>query len=225
VGETVVTKREKQKRQNKKVRACKRMHKLLPDIQDRIDRQLQYKNITWRKACAAAISIMLQTMIRVGNEKSLQENETYGVTTLLTKHVSVQGNKINFSFVGKAGVKWERSITDSSLAPVIQEMLNSPVENRVFWYEENGEKYPLKSSDVRKWLDSFNLNPKDIRTYTANKMLYELADNPKDIEPALEIVAGHLGHQVNTCKRSYLFSELLQAIEQGENITSPFTVL
>lgn len=224
-----MTKREAQKRQNKKARACKRMDKLLPEIQKRIETQLQYKNITRRKSCATAVSIMLQTMIRVGNEKSCKENETYGVTTLLTEHISVQGDVISFSFVGKSGVEWERSITDSSIAPIVQEMLNSPVETsegkRVFWYEENGEKFPLTSFDVRKWLDSFNLNPKDIRTYTANKMLHELVVNPKDVEPALEIVAKHLGHQVNTCKRSYLFPELLNALTGGEEVSGPFAVL
>jgi len=224
-----VTKREIQKRQNKKARACKRMEKLLPEIEKRIESQLQYKSITWRKSCATAVSIMLQTMIRVGNEKSCKENETYGVTTLFTEHVSVQGDVINFSFVGKSGVAWERSITDSSIAPIVQKMLNSPIETpegkRVFWYEEDGEKLPLTSSDVRKWLDSFNLSPKDIRTYTANKMLHELVVNPKDIEPALEIVAKHLGHQVNTCKRSYLFPELLDTLKQGITISGPFAVL
>lgn len=220
-----MTKREKQKRQNKKVRACKRMYKLLPDIQDRVDRQLQYNDITWRKACAAAVSVMLQSMIRVGNETSLQEHDTHGVTTLLTEHVTVQGDTIHFAFTGKAGVWWERSITDPTLAPIIEEMLSSPIENRVFWYNENGEKHPLTSADVRKWLNSFNVSPKDIRTYTANKMMFELTEEAEEVDIALEVVAEHLGHQPATCKRNYVFPELLQALKQGESLTNPFAIL
>jgi len=227
--------REKQQRQSRKVRACKRLHKALPAIQDRIDRQLEYSSITCRKACAAAVSVMLQAMIRVGNEDSVQEHETFGITTLHTQHVTVSSNTIHFSFIGKAGVPWKRSITDPELAQVFSELLTNPLENRVFWYIENGERHLLTDADVRDWLSSFKVCPKDIRTYTANLLMYqELTDRQaqglsksaakKLVSEVFEVVASHLGHLPSTCRANYVFPELWQEyVETGGQVTNLFT--
>ncbi len=228
-----MTPREKQKKQNRKVRACRRMHKALPSIVDRANRQLDQKTMTCRKACAAAVSMMLQTMARVGNEKSVEEHETFGVTTLHTNHVTVQGDCITLSFTGKAGVPWHKSFCDAKLAEVLRELLSSPLENRVFWYNENGNRVLLTDADIRNWLGSFKVCPKDIRTYTANLLMYEelnrrqaegLAKSKarKQVSEAFEVVAERLGHLPSTCRANYVFPEVWEHyVETGGQVAEP----
>ena len=45
-------------------------------------------------------------MIRVGNGSYAKENKSYGLTTLLNRHVKVDGSELKFHFKGKSGKEW-----------------------------------------------------------------------------------------------------------------------
>lgn len=229
-----MTKREKRVKRNKKRRACARMHRYRPDIEDRIDRQLDYQSLTWRKACSAAVGSMMATMIRLGNEVSVEEHDTFGITTMFAEHVSVDGDTVRFKFTGKSSVPWDVTVEDPKIAEAISQMLDNPLDGRVFWYEEDGERKLLKSHDVRKWLDAFNLCPKDIRTYEANRLMYAAlrrreaeglskSDARAEVREAFEEVASHLNHLPSTCRANYVLPEVWKDyVESGGQVAEPF---
>ena len=47
------------------------------------------------------------TSIRVGNEEYVRQNDSYGLATLRTRHVILQGNRAVLRFRGKSGVRRE----------------------------------------------------------------------------------------------------------------------
>ena len=57
---------------------------------------------------ANVIKLMEDLNIRVGNESYKKENGSYGITTLLKKHLT--GNKLNF--IGKKGIKHSKTINN-----------------------------------------------------------------------------------------------------------------
>ena len=48
------------------------------------------------KVLAAAVRVMDETLIRVGNKEYTRDNETYGLTTLRDKHVHIDGSRVTF---------------------------------------------------------------------------------------------------------------------------------
>jgi len=231
-----MTKREKTTKENKKRRACIRLHKKLPQILERIDTQLSHKNLTQRKVSAAVVLIMHKLMIRVGSEKSRTEHDHYGITTLLPQHVTVTGDTVQFQFVGKAGVPWNRSLADSRIAKIISE-LKAGAENQLFWYKDGTKQVDLTDNDIRDWLAPFNVNPKDLRTHKANLLMYEelmaratqgLSRSAARVEvrETFDLVAEHLGHQPATCRGQYVFPALWKGfVETGGQVpTGPFGV-
>jgi DNA topoisomerase-1 len=229
-----VTKREKERKWAGKRRACKRMHRCMGDIYERVDRQLGYQSMTKRRACAAAVGVMLRTMIRVGNEESVEEHDTFGITTMFAEHVQVDGDAVRFVFTGKSSVPWDVSVTHPGIAATISALLSSPLDGRVFWYEENGERKLLYDRDVRDWLGSFKVRPKDIRTYTANKLMHAALKRREaeglsksaaraQVREAFEEVAGHLNHLPSTCRANYVLPETWEGyVESGGEVGVAF---
>ena len=79
----------------------KEFGKALPDMRKQTQRDLSEKELDQKKVLAAAVSIMDMTGIRVGNEQYEALYGSFGLTTLHNRHAKIQGEKINFQFIGK----------------------------------------------------------------------------------------------------------------------------
>ncbi|HUQ41393.1 MAG TPA: hypothetical protein VM052_02715, partial [Candidatus Limnocylindrales bacterium] len=75
--------------------------KALPKIRARVDADLGASGLTREKVLAAIVRLLETTLIRVGNDEYAKDNDSYGLTTMREKHVSVEGSKVRFRFRGK----------------------------------------------------------------------------------------------------------------------------
>ncbi|HEX6986569.1 MAG TPA: hypothetical protein VF170_14400, partial [Planctomycetaceae bacterium] len=66
-----------------------------------------------------------------------EENEHYGLTTLLDEHVTVRGDRIRFEFVGKSGKEREVELEDRTLARHVKELLGR--KGRRLFEVKNGD--------------------------------------------------------------------------------------
>jgi len=221
---TKLTKREREVKARRKMRACVRLGKALPDIEKRVNLHLGYKGIPRKKVAAATVRLMQSLLFRVGGMKAVEEHETFGVTTLQSRHVQIKGDNLHFTFIGKAGVSWKRSIVDKQLAELLSTLKAAVSPNdRLFWYYDGTQKTSLTNNDVRRWLKGFKVNPKDFRTYTANILLFnELEKRSRNkhaqklsrsaarqqVTDAFQVVAEKMGHKVSTCRGQYVFPPL-----------------
>ena len=48
---------------------------------------------------------MIECNFRIGNDKYLKENKSYGVTTLLNKHIQIKGDTVTLDINGKKDVQ------------------------------------------------------------------------------------------------------------------------
>jgi len=48
--------------------------------------------------------------MRVGDEKDPDEADTVGAITLRAEHVRIEGNQLNFHFLGKDSVEWDKTL-------------------------------------------------------------------------------------------------------------------
>lgn len=72
-----------------------------------------------------AVRILMLGLFRVGNDKYAQQNHTYGLTTLMRKHIRTRGSILSFDFVGKEHVRQKHEIQDPKAATVVNRLLQS----------------------------------------------------------------------------------------------------
>ena len=71
--------------------------------------------LTRAKVLATVVRLLETTAIRVGNEAYVRQNGSFGLTTLRSRHVTVQGSQLCFEFRGKGGKRHRvRSATGAS---------------------------------------------------------------------------------------------------------------
>ncbi|MGI8725351.1 MAG: hypothetical protein ACR2J1_08385 [Methyloceanibacter sp.] len=65
------------------------------------------------------LRVLDRTLMRVGNDEYTRQNQSYGLTTLLTEHIESKGSRIRFSFRGKSGKTFEAELSDRRVRAVL----------------------------------------------------------------------------------------------------------
>jgi DNA topoisomerase-1 len=98
----------------------------LPDIRNRVDRDLARPGLPREKVVAAVVRLLELTLIRVGNDEYARLNRSFGLTTLRDRHATVEGTEITFRFRGKSGQPHEVGLRDRRLAAVLRRCRELP---------------------------------------------------------------------------------------------------
>ncbi|HYI42308.1 MAG TPA: DNA topoisomerase IB, partial [Sphingomicrobium sp.] len=84
----------------------------LPKLRRKVAADLKKRKLGRDAVLAAVIRLLDTQYLRVGNEQYAKDNNSYGATTLRTRHVKRQGNKLTMRFKGKHGILREVPITE-----------------------------------------------------------------------------------------------------------------
>ncbi len=142
----------------------------LPTLRKRVGRDLKTDGLTREKALAAAVRLLDRTAIRVGNDQYAQSNNSYGLTTLRTRHVRNVDGVFFLSFDGKGGKAIELTVRDKALIEVLQKAMEMPGWHLLQYIDGSGRKRRVESSDVNEYLREVTGGPftaKDFRTWKA----------------------------------------------------------
>src|SRR5918912_437564 len=77
----------------------------LPDLRQAMGEHMTLDPLAQDRVSAIAVRLINLTWFRVGSERYVRESNTYGVTTLTKRHVSVRGKRVSFRFQTKHGFK------------------------------------------------------------------------------------------------------------------------
>jgi DNA topoisomerase I len=99
----------KQKMEKEKFKKAEKLDKEIPKVEEHIMKSLGSEDLERRKI-ATVCWLILKVNIRVGDEKDPGEADTVGAITLRPEHIKIEGNLLNFDFLGKDCVKWEKKI-------------------------------------------------------------------------------------------------------------------
>jgi len=224
--QTKYSKRHVDAAKKRKFRRMRRFSKVLPTVRRRISKDMISSEMTEVKAAATVVAIIDTTHIRRGTEKYAERNQTYGASTLLKKHVKINGSKVTFDFAGKKGVRFVKTFDNPALASVLSEYMKLPGD-QLIQYNKNGEISPLPSYKVNAYLKPYKITPKDFRTFAATRIFIEEAsvlDGPnttvrkKSLALAIERTASALNNTPGVCKNSYVDPLVMQAFMEGEDM-------
>ena len=99
----------------------------LPGIRERVDADLRRHGLPRERVLAIVVSLLDETLIRIGNDEYAASNNSYGLTTLRDRHVStVNSNRVEFRFTGKSGKEHVVGLTDRRLARLVKRCRDVP---------------------------------------------------------------------------------------------------
>ncbi len=199
----------------------------LPKLRKQLETLLAEPGFSRDKVMATVITLLDATLIRVGNTQYARDNRSYGLTTLRSRHVEVNGSAIRFQFRGKSGVEHQITVKDRRLARIIKRCQDIPGQNLFQYLDENGERHTVSSADVNAYLQTLtgaDFTAKDYRTWAGSvlalSVLRELqwepeSDAKRQVVEMVKNVARQLGNTPAVCRKCYIHPAVLDAFMLG----------
>jgi DNA topoisomerase-1 len=196
----------------------------LPALRRRLKRDLKQAGLAREKILAAIVTLLEQTLIRVGNEDYARANNSFGLTTLRNRHVRVKGTELRFLFKGKSGKQWSLSLRDPRVAKVVRSCQELPGQHLFEYRGEDGAVHAVSSSDVNAYLRQISgrdITAKDFRTWAGTVKAamglrgLTLPLTKKEFRGAIAAVAEELGNTVAVCRKCYIHPAILRGCEEG----------
>jgi DNA topoisomerase I len=204
----------------------------LPDLRAAMAEHIVLDGLHRDRVSAVAVRLINLTWFRVGSERYVRESNTYGVTTLRKRHVSVRGTRIVFRFRAKHRAQVRTAVVDTEIAGAIKELLAAPGGRRLFRYELEAELHHLTSRKLNEYIqrcmgDEFTA--KDFRTWggtlEAAIAFAELGEPPESVAQQKRAVAGvmrrvgeRLGNTPAVTRASYVSPAVVEQYLDGRTI-------
>jgi DNA topoisomerase-1 len=198
----------------------------LPLLRERLAADLKDRTLSRQKVIAIALSVIEQTLIRIGNAAYEKEYGSYGLTTLKDRHVKLEGTDVRFSFKGKKGIYHDITLQDRRLARLVKACRDIPGKELFQYIDENGDRHPIDSGMVNDYLRETmgeDFSAKDFRTWAgtvnALRLLADLEpcetekELKKNVNTVLDEVSHKLGNTRTVCRKHYVHPQILEAYE------------
>jgi DNA topoisomerase-1 len=200
----------------------------LPRIRRSVDEALARPGLAREKVLATVVRLLETTHIRVGNEEYARTNNSFGLTTLRTRHVEVSGAKLRFRFRGKSGKSHEVDVQDRRIANIVKRCQDVPGYELFQYVDEEGGSKSIDASDVNEFLREIsqdNFTAKDFRTWAgtvlaARELLAADAaesetEAKRRVVEAVKSVAKRLGNTPAVCRSHYIHPVVLSRYVDG----------
>lgn len=204
---------------------------VLPRIRQRVSADLRRHGMCRLKVMATLVRLLETTLIRVGNDEYVQQNGSYGLTTLHNHHAKVQAAKITFSFKGKSRICHQIDVHDPRLAKLVRRCQELPGQQLFEYLDEEGAVHAVSSDDVNTYLREIagdEFSAKDFRTWAGTILaaaalrelagFHSLTEAKRNIVQAIGGVAKTLGNTAAVCRRCYIHPAIIDAYLAGQTI-------
>jgi DNA topoisomerase I len=192
----------------------------LPKLRAAMVEHLDKEALDRERVSAIALRVISLGWFRVGSERYAREG-TYGVTTLMRRHVRVRGRRIHLSFRAKSGVHVRSELVDEELADEIRALLAVKGGPRVFKYRWEDGLCNLTSQRLNDYVKLYlgeEFSAKDFRTWGGtllaaiafaesvekNGIPESGAAQKRSVSAAMRRVAKQLGNTPAVCRESYV---------------------
>jgi DNA topoisomerase IB len=207
---------------NKFKRMCE-FGALLPKLRAQVARDLRLPGLPRQKVLALVVTLLQSTLIRIGNNDYVRQNDSYGLTTLRDRHVRFVGRqKVQMKFRGKSGKGQAIELSDARIARILRRCQDLPGQQLFQYVDEAGEHQPVDSSMVNDYLlaimgkasDGTGFTAKDFRTWGATVHAIQLLAATPYLSQKTEVahviaevcnaVSARLGNTPAVCRKSYI---------------------
>jgi DNA topoisomerase-1 len=200
----------------------------LPRIRRAVDRDLADRNLTRRKALAAAVGLIDASAIRVGGEAYLGSSGNRGAATLLKRDATIRGNRIRLTFTGKGGKEVDCVVENGRLARALARIAKLPGRRLLQYRIPGGGVRRITATEVNTYLRQIAGRPvsaKDLRLLSASVAaageLIGMEPEPserrrrKQLATMMVHVSEHLANTPAVVRKSYVHQLVLDGFLDG----------
>jgi DNA topoisomerase-1 len=200
----------------------------LPRIRTRTERDLRQRGLSRTRVLAAAVRLLDETSMRIGNEEYRRQNRSFGLTTLRQRHARLDGGTLRFEFTGKAGKQHVVELHDRRLMRIVRQCQELPGQELFQYLDDEQQRRGIESEDVNAYLREISggdFSAKDFRTWNGTVLamrylrLCEAATSPtaakREVSRAIKRVAAELGNTPAVCRKAYVHPVVVEAYIKG----------
>ncbi len=204
----------------------------LPEMRKRWAKDLQRSEIDKPRVLASAARLLDRGFFRIGTEGYAEQNQTYGLATMLKRHVTFKDDLIRFDYIGKSGKRRVQSVADPEVLEVIsllKKRRNGGDE--LLAYKEGRTWHDIRSAEINSYIRDTGgeFTAKDFRTWNATVLgsvalavsgeaATSQTSRKRAISRAVQEVAHYLGNTPAVCRSSYIDPRIFDRYRSGWTI-------
>lgn len=223
----------RKRRDAEKYRRAVQFAAVLPELRRRVSADLRGEDMSQRRVLAAAVRLLDIGCFRIGSETYARDHETFGIATLLRRHLTLDSDEMVFRYPAKHSVTRTISVRDPAVLAVL-----APLRRRrggtghlLAWSGPDGW-CDIHSADINRYLKETagpDFSAKDFRTWSAtvhaavalasvDPVPASITARRRAVTAAVKQVAEYLGNTPAVCRSSYIDPRVLDHFERGETI-------
>ncbi len=194
---------------------------------------LRKRTLNREKVLACMVRLLEAAYFRPGSDYYSKENSSYGLTTMRSKHLKIEGDELIFHYIGKSGKEQERHIVDKKLARIVQEIDDLPGYEIFKFIDEEGKRQDVKSDHLNQYIREVmgdDFSAKDFRTWAGTVIAAIALDEigaltekdqkamDKNIHDAVVKVSERLGNTPAVAKSSYIDPRIIEEYTDGKTL-------
>lgn len=196
-------------------------------------RDLAGEEPTRDRVAATAFSLLDLGMFRIGSDRYVEENGSYGLTTLEKQHVHGSGRGMTFAYPAKSGQEVEVTVRDERVRTVLDELRRRRSGgDHLLAYKEDRRWHDLDAEDVNAYVKDLlgeHYSAKDFRTWRGTSIAAlalarsdgsTTARRKKAVTAAVQDVAEHLGNTPAIARSSYVDPRVIDLFEDGVTVSA-----
>jgi DNA topoisomerase-1 len=155
----------KQERDKMKYDKAIKLADHIKTVKEKIVKEMTNRDEKVRRI-ATVCELIFRTSMRVGDEKDPDEADTVGATTLRVEHIKLKPDLIEFDFLGKDSVRWQKTIPVTAQERTLYENLKKLTEKKK---PDEQIFHDITSRHVNEFLGKIvkGMTAKVFRTYLA----------------------------------------------------------
>ncbi len=200
----------------------------LPKIRRAIRKALDAPDLHHDRVVAGIVKLIDITGYRIGNARYEKENRSFGISSLLDRHLTEEGGNLTLHFRGKAGKEHYAEIANDRLATLVSELHELPGQHLFRYEDDAGQLHDVGTGEVNDWIKEAGcgeFSAKQFRTWKATVLCARALalEPPPDIKTqqlrviktAIEATAELLNHTPATCRKYYIHPAIVAAYKDG----------
>ncbi|TCV97757.1 DNA topoisomerase I-like protein [Luteibacter rhizovicinus] len=203
---------------------------VLPQLRRHVRHDLALPGLPRDKVLALVVRLLDETLIRVGNESYANDNGSYGLTTLRSRHVQLITGQLQLAFRAKSGKESHVLLKDKHLMRLVRRMHQLPGQRLFQFIDEEGQRRPIDSEMVNSYIRDISggdFTAKDFRTWKGTLLAIILLSRtppPRQADDAalrtimtdaIKQVAERLRNTPAVCRASYIHPTVFDGWRNG----------
>lgn len=201
----------------------------LPALREQVDVDMRQTGLGRTRILALMVHLLDATLIRVGSDEYAKRNHSFGLTTLRSRHLALDGAHVHFEFRGKSGKQHSIDIHDRRVARLIRRCQELPGQELFQYLDDARQRHSIGSAEVNEYLNDVtgqHFTAKVFRTWGGSAaMVQALLELPppqnkteaeQHVRVAIKAAAQSLMNTVAVCRRHYVHPGIAELYQSGD---------